>query len=177
VRLRGVLRAVSCREILGVGNQLHVAMHALFEFQDAHGGQLPALHSAADADELVAFAHRQQATAAALPADTALVVDELNVDVVRKLALYARAELPGNCAFVGGVAAQEVLKRVGKFTPLFQWMHMDHFELLDEAVPADAAPLGCRYDHQIAVFGRAIQEKIEGQRWFLVGVCHLWFFS
>ena len=66
--LRGVLRAVSCREILGVGNQLHVAMHALFEFQDAHGGQLPALHSAADADELVAFAHRQQATAAALPA-------------------------------------------------------------------------------------------------------------
>jgi ubiquitin-activating enzyme E1 len=155
---------------MGVGNQLHVAMHALLEFQDSHGGQLPALHSATDADELVAIAKRQQAAAAALPADTALVVD-LDEDFVRKFSLYARAELTGYCSFVGGIAAQEVVKRFGKFTPMFQWMQTDHFELLNDTVPADAVPLSCRYDHQIAIFGRAIQNKIEGQKWFLVGVC------
>ena len=106
---------------MGVGNQLHVAMHALLEFQDAHGGQLPAMHSGTDADELVAIAKRQQAAAAALPADTALVVD-LEEDFVRKFALYARAELTGYGSFVGGIAVQEVVKRFGKFTPMFQWM-------------------------------------------------------
>ena len=31
---------------------------------------------------------------------------------------------------------------------------MDAFELLSENVPADASPIGSRYDHQIAIFGK-----------------------
>jgi len=37
------------------------------------------------------------------------------------------------------------------------WFHFDAFELLDEKVPADAKPVGCRYDHQIAIFGKGFQ--------------------
>lgn len=73
------------------------------------------------------------------------------------------------CAFLGGVIAQEVIKRFGKYTPIHQWVHLDYFELLGESVPEGATPQGTRYDHQIAIFGSKIQEAIFKQKWFMIG--------
>lgn len=73
------------------------------------------------------------------------------------------------CAFLGGVIAQEVIKKFGKYTPIHQWVHIDYFELLSESVPEGATPQGTRYDHQIAVFGSKIQEVIFTQKWFMIG--------
>jgi ubiquitin-activating enzyme E1 len=66
----------------------------------------------------------------------------------------------------------------GKFTPARQWLYFDAVECLP-ALPADAAaaaaaaadtaPTGSRYDGQIAVFGRAFQQRVLGLRTFLVG--------
>jgi ubiquitin-activating enzyme E1 len=152
------------------GNQLHFARLALWEFQAKHGA-LPDLHSQAHADECVELAkgllaeHRAQQE----KGGAALVVDELCEKTVRRMALYARAELGGLAAFLGGVAAQEVVKKFGKYTPTHQWFHVDYFELLSDEVPADAAPRGSRYDHQIAVLGAAFQEQLGKQTWFMVG--------
>lgn len=154
----------------GTGSQLHFAYLALLEFR-ARRGALPALHSAADADECVAIAREILAAHKAAPEGEALVVDEIREQLVRQAALFARAELSGYCAFLGGVAAQELVKVFGKYTPHHQWLQSDHLELLPEdgSVPEGAAPRGTRYDHQVAVLGAAAHERITNQRWFLIG--------
>ena len=53
--------------------------------------------------------------------------------------------------------------------PIQQWLHFDAFELLGDSVPADANPVNSRYDHQIALFGKAFQDKLEAQNVFIVG--------
>eukprot|EP01084_Bolivina_argentea_P286794 492033_1 len=82
---------------------------------------------------------------------------------------YFQAELTGYCAFLGGVAAQEVVKKFGKYTPIFQWLHSDHSQFIGNEVPSDAVPVGCRYDDQISIFGQAFQRKLGSQTIFLVG--------
>ena len=61
----------------------------------------------------------------------------LKEDVLLKLALTATGNLNPMAAFLGGFAAQEVLKACsGKFSPLFQWLFFDSVEALPEPVPA-----------------------------------------
>ena len=62
----------------------------------------------------------------------------------------------------------------GKFSPIHQWLYYDAIECLPDPLPslesnADYLPTGNRYDGQIAVFGKAFQEQLLKQRWFVVG--------
>eukprot|EP01129_Flabellula_baltica_P006183 TRINITY_DN2289_c0_g1_i2.p1 TRINITY_DN2289_c0_g1~~TRINITY_DN2289_c0_g1_i2.p1 ORF type:complete len:1093 (-),score=315.17 TRINITY_DN2289_c0_g1_i2:35-3289(-) len=149
---------------MGYAEQLHFARLALWEFQ-ARNGSLPELHNAEQAQQVIDIAKE----IAADNASKELISVDINEDVIRNSSLYALAELPGTCAFLGGVIAQEVVKYWGKYTPLHQWVHFDFFELLSETVPEDAAPLGTRYEHQIAIFGKAFQDLIADQKYFMVG--------
>ena len=97
------------------------------------------------------------------------VVDRIDKKRVNTYALYFEAELTGYCAFLGGVAAQEIVKKFGKFTPIHQWLHTDHLMLVGESVPSDAIPQNSRYDHQITIFGKSFQKLISNQKIFLVG--------
>jgi len=152
------------------GGQIHIARRALWEFIDRHGGALPQLHDNKDSEECVKIAHEICEEAKKAGAEKALVLDELDEVCVRKMALYARTELVGIATFVGGVIAQETVKKFGKFTPLHQWMHMDYYELVpDDGARADAEPCSSRYDNQVAVIGRAAHEKLVNQKWFMVG--------
>uniref|UniRef100_A0A4W4EK58 Ubiquitin-activating enzyme E1 n=1 Tax=Electrophorus electricus TaxID=8005 RepID=A0A4W4EK58_ELEEL len=122
----------------------------------------------ADAETLVAMA-RQLSTDAQF--------DEFDKDVVRKLSLIANGDLAPVNAFIGGLAAQEVIKACsGKFMPLKQWLYFDALECLPEQKEGDkhlteeaCAPRNSRYDGQIAVFGSDFQEKLKKLRYFLVG--------
>jgi ubiquitin-activating enzyme E1 len=76
------------------------------------------------------------------------------------------------CALLGGIMGQEVLKACsGKFMPIKQWFYYDAIEALhDEPLSQEqVTPLGCRYDGQIMVFGREMQEKLGQLNMFLVG--------
>lgn len=66
-------------------------------------------------------------------------------------------------ATIGGIVAQEVLKACsGKFTPINQYLYYDAIECLPETdlTEEECKPLGCRYDRQIAVFGKKFQETL-----------------
>lgn len=81
-------------------------------------------------------------------------------------------------AAIGGVIAQEVMKACsGKFHPIVQWLYLDAIECLPKDKSAlteeNCKPLGCRYDGQIAVFGKDFQKKIGKLKYFIVG--KLWF--
>uniref|UniRef100_A0A8C4IK37 E1 ubiquitin-activating enzyme n=1 Tax=Dicentrarchus labrax TaxID=13489 RepID=A0A8C4IK37_DICLA len=98
---------------------------------------------------------------------------QLDEAAVQKLSYTARGDLAPMNAFIGGLAAQEVIKACsGKFMPLQQWLYFDAFECLPEVEDqlAECSRLeGTRYDGQIAVFGSAFQKKLERQKYFLVG--------
>ncbi len=55
--------------------------------------------------------------------------------------------------------------------PIKQWLHFDALECLPHQNPTEeeCKPTNSRYDGQIAVFGKAFQEKILKQKWFVVG--------
>ena len=71
--------------------------------------------------------------------------------------------------FFGGVIAQELVKLSGKFTPIQQFLNFHALDALPSETPADVAPLNSRYDDQIAIYGKAFQDKLGDLKLFMVG--------
>lgn len=142
---------------------LHVGFQAISAFKSAHG-RWPAPRDEGDAAQVLALA-KDIAT-------KTKVQDELDEKILQELAFQASGDLSPVNAFMGGFAAQEVLKACsGKFSPLVQHLYFDALESLPATKPTaeDCKPINSRHDGQIAVFGKTFQEKIENNRQFLVG--------
>mmetsp|Transcript_367 Transcript_367/g.668 ORF Transcript_367/g.668 Transcript_367/m.668 type:complete len:1049 (+) Transcript_367:70-3216(+) len=145
---------------------LHIAFRALHSFSQAHNGQLPIPGDTAHAEEVYALSVELN--------ERIKLVEDLSQfkRVICQLALCARGQISPMCALVGGIVAQEVIKACsGKFMPIRQWFYYDAAEALpDEPLPMEeVAPIGCRYDSQIAVFGRSMQASLASLNMFLVG--------
>uniref|UniRef100_A0A8U7NYH7 E1 ubiquitin-activating enzyme n=1 Tax=Corvus moneduloides TaxID=1196302 RepID=A0A8U7NYH7_CORMO len=131
---------------------LHRAWQGLHRFLRQHG-RAPRPRHQGDAAEVLALTKEVAAGA------------ELDEELVRELAFQATGDLAPVNAFIGGLAAQEVMKAVsGKFTPITQWLYFDALECLPEE-NRDTL----RYDGQIAVFGAELQAKLGAQKYFVVG--------
>ncbi|OII72057.1 ubiquitin-activating enzyme [Cryptosporidium ubiquitum] len=101
-------------------------------------------------------------------------VDSIDKDVLEKVCKYSRCCLSPMAAFLGGIAAQEIVKFVGKYTPLRQFFFFDAFEQLDLVsnevhTKEEFMPIGSRYDDQIIIFGRNFQNKLSEKNVFIVG--------
>ncbi|XP_023135555.3 ubiquitin-like modifier-activating enzyme 1 isoform X1 [Amphiprion ocellaris] len=143
---------------------LHLAFQALHSFVKKEQ-QLPRSWSQSDADSLLAIVREL---------NKVTQLENLDEAAVQTLSYTAQGDLAPMNAFIGGLAAQEVIKACsGKFTPLQQWLYFDALECLpeEEDRPAESSfsAKASRYDGQIAVFGSAFQEKLERQKYFLVG--------
>ncbi|XP_026723173.1 ubiquitin-like modifier-activating enzyme 1, partial [Athene cunicularia] len=143
---------------------MHWGWQALHRFIRQHG-RPPRPRHQGDADEVVALT-REVAPGA-----------ELDPDLLRELAFQATGDLAPVNAFIGGLAAQEVMKAVsGKFTPITQWLYFDALECLPEEnketvlSEEQCRPRNSRYDGQIAVFGAELQAKLGAQKYFVVSV-------
>lgn len=164
---------------LGKGVEVHLSIAAVLEFHESRG-HWPRLHCQDDANQVVQLAKDisdkrkdidgscwGQSIQYAFPMGEPRDLDE------KRIARYARlfsTELTGFCAFLGGAAAQEVIKASGKFTPIEQWVHHDEEALVMDESSSNVGPLfGSRYDHQIAVMGKDFQAHAANQRVFLVG--------
>uniref|UniRef100_A0A7N6C3K4 E1 ubiquitin-activating enzyme n=1 Tax=Anabas testudineus TaxID=64144 RepID=A0A7N6C3K4_ANATE len=138
--------------------QLHVGFQAIHAFQKKHN-RLPAPWS-------------QEVNSAQTGSAK---IEQLDEALIKKLSFVAAGDLAPINAFIGGLAAQEVMKAcTGKFMPIMQWLYFDALECLaeDEGVvltEEECAPRNCRYDGQIAVFGTKLQDLLAKQRYFLVG--------
>lgn len=148
---------------------LSIAFQALSAFREKNS-RLPKPRNAKDADEVFSLAK-------SIAAQNKVSEEDIQAQekVIRELAFQASGDLSPMNAVIGGFTAQEVLKACsGKFHPLVQSLYLDALE----ALPTDAektlnedetSPTGSRYDGQIAVFGKAFQQKIANFRQFLVG--------
>uniref|UniRef100_A0A8C9MQP3 E1 ubiquitin-activating enzyme n=1 Tax=Serinus canaria TaxID=9135 RepID=A0A8C9MQP3_SERCA len=144
-------------------SMLHWAWQGLHRFLRQHG-RAPRPRHQGDAAEVVALTKEVAAGA------------ELDEELVRELAFQATGDLAPVNAFIGGLAAQEVMKAVsGKFTPITQWLYFDALECLPEEnrdtllTEEQCRPRNSRYDGQIAVFGAELQAKLGAQKYFVVG--------
>lgn len=144
--------------------QLHLAFKTLHRFEKSQARK-PKPWSKEDGREFVNLAQ-------------SIVKEEgLNVDLNSELLeLFCKVSSGNLCpinATIGGIVAQEVMKACsGKFTPIYQWLYFDAIECLPESrdIPeADCQPLNCRYDGQIAVFGKEFLNKLGSQKYFVVG--------
>ncbi len=175
----------------GHGVECHLQWQAALEFQAANG-RWPRVHSGADADAVFATAQALSAAAQAKDADGGAptiwaqtytapdyvetfdakwgVPRELDAVRVKRFSRFFSCELTGLCAFVGGAAAQEVIKKTGKFTPIDQWIHHEDHALVTDESPSNTGPaVGSRYDDQISVLGKDFQRRAANARVFLVG--------
>lgn len=149
--------------------QMHLGFQAIHAFQKKHG-HLPAPWSQADGEELLALAKDVNSAQTG-----SAKVEELNESLIKKMSYVAAGDLAPVNAFIGGLAAQEVMKAcTGKFMPIMQWLYFDALECLAEEegfslTEEECAPKNCRYDGQIAVFGTKMQDLLAKQRYFLVG--------
>uniref|UniRef100_A0A671XJX4 E1 ubiquitin-activating enzyme n=1 Tax=Sparus aurata TaxID=8175 RepID=A0A671XJX4_SPAAU len=148
---------------------LHLAFQALHGFvKKEQRLPRPRYQVGEDADTLLNMVRELNAVA---------LLEELDEAAVRSLSFTARGDLAPINAFIGGLAAQEVIKLTVfcsvKFTPLRQWLYFDALECLpeegDQLEEGDFSSVCTRHDGQIAVFGPAFQEKLERQKYFLVG--------
>ena len=146
--------------------QLHVAFQAVDAFKK-ETGSLPQPGDAAAGAAVVVHA-KKIAAALANPVE----VDE---KLVATFASQAMGSMIAVCGFIGGVAAQEVMKACsGKFSPIVQHLYFDALEALpgDGSAPLDPAllqPKGNRYDGQTVVIGSELQAKLGAATYFLVG--------
>lgn len=95
-------------------------------------------------------------------------MDDLSDDVVVNATCFSGNSISPIAAFFGGIVAQEIVKKTGKYSPLKQWLHFDIFETLprDEV---NRAPMGSRYDDQVAIYGQEVQKNLEKVNLFMVG--------
>mgnify|MGYP002631617559 CR=1 FL=1 len=117
--------------------QLHLGFQALDRYRSDHGVLPPPSDAAAAAEVL----HTAQGLAKATGDEV-----DFSEQVMRNLASGARGELSPMCAFLGGIAAQEVMKAAsGKFSPVQQWLYFDAEEVTAPMPPpADPPPYASR---------------------------------
>lgn len=144
---------------------LHLGFQALSEYMSEKGGELPAPGDEQAAQAVVELARQL---------DTRKVLED-NAGAERILlhmASGSRAVLSPMCAALGGMVGQEALKACsGKFSPINGFFYLDADETLPDKLldPSLVAPANSRYDSQIAVFGKDLQEKILDLRYFIIG--------
>uniref|UniRef100_A0A7S1GCU7 Ubiquitin-activating enzyme E1 C-terminal domain-containing protein n=1 Tax=Bicosoecida sp. CB-2014 TaxID=1486930 RepID=A0A7S1GCU7_9STRA len=155
----------------GRAEQLHFAFQALADFEEDNEGKRPSTEE--DVADVVARAKRLSEACKTLNrmsgSQTALALDELDEDVVAKVARWSTADLQPVATFFGGIIAQEVVKLTGKYSPVEQWLHFDFFEAGPDATPTDTERVGSRYDDIISVWGKAFHDKMANARTFMVG--------
>jgi len=142
---------------------LHLGFQALMEYAAERGGEFP---TPGDRDAA------QAVWAKARQLDKDKVLGESSERIILHLASGSRAVLSPMCAALGGMVGQEALKACsGKFTPINGFFYLDADETLPDTLlePDLVAPTGSRYDSQIAVFGRDMQQRILDLQYFIIG--------
>jgi ubiquitin-activating enzyme E1 len=147
-------------------DHLHLAFQAIHAFRQKTG-KWPLPRDATQSGEVLALAHEIN------NARGETKVEKLDENLIRLVSHNAMGEIAPITTFVGGVAAQEVLKAVtGKYTPIKQWFYFDATEALpagDQLDPKEFQPIGSRYDAQISVLGKTLHDKVTQLTYFLVG--------
>lgn len=144
---------------------LHLGFQAIVQYMTENNGVLPAPCEQGAIQKVLDMAK-------ALDSNKILEGNDAAGRILAHLASGSRAILSPMCATLGGMVGQEVLKACsGKFSPISGFLYIDADETLPDSLAEAAlyASANCRYDSQIAVFGKDMQEKLQALQYFIVG--------
>jgi ubiquitin-activating enzyme E1 len=94
--------------------------------------------------------------------------EELNKDITKNMSRFWETSLPFMSSYFSGIVAQEIIKFNATRTPIFQWLHLDFFDLLPTQ-PVDRQFEWGKYEGQIRVFGSEVHRKLTELKVFLTG--------
>ncbi|XP_042226098.1 ubiquitin-like modifier-activating enzyme 1 [Homarus americanus] len=145
---------------------LHIAFQALHEYVRVEGS-LPRPWDDQDADKFLKVFHVVNGVSPAK-------VEDVDENIVRTFSKVSSGDVAPMNSVMGSVASQEVIKACsGKFSPVYQWLYFDAVECLpgnaSHLSPGDFSPRGSRYDAQVAVLGRQLQDRLGSFKVFVVG--------
>ena len=161
---------------------LHCAIVGLHKYFDKRG-KLPELNNLKQVEEVINFCHNYYNNAIKKDEDWIKIKNKkflkknpgikyikFDKSYITKVIQWSFSEINPICCFLGGIAAQEVIKITGKYTPIYQWLRFDFFETV-ENLPnkINRHLLNSRYDDQIAIFGQELQEKLSKLNIFMIG--------
>ncbi len=148
---------------------LHLLFKVLATYSEVNGSY-PAPGNMADASKFFALVQEVNA------ASKGYKVNENDINnnekFIKQFSLCCQGYISPICALLGGIVGQEIIKACsGKFNPIKQWFYFDASETLpSEPLPVDeVTPCNSRYDGQIMVFGKSMQQKLQQLNMFLVG--------
>ena len=147
---------------------LHLSFKHLMKYQTTHN-TLPDLNNIPTCNEVVEGARAEHKLGKEDKESWIQKCQDFDEEVVRNVARWSKSEISPVCAFLGGVVAQEIVKYTGKYTPISQWLWFDFFETVAKIGEPDRTLLNSRFDDQVAIFGREIQEKLENLNLFMIG--------
>uniref|UniRef100_A0A158R3T7 E1 ubiquitin-activating enzyme n=1 Tax=Syphacia muris TaxID=451379 RepID=A0A158R3T7_9BILA len=148
--------------------QLHLLWQALYKFEEEYG-RSPAPRSDSDVELMKEVLKSLDKSGNVSIAPT----------LIKQFSYQASGNLVPLSSIVGGIGAQEAMKAITHhMTPLKQLLYIDCIEALpghwslfdnDKLTPEDCKQENSRYGGQIAVFGKAYQEALANQKFFIVG--------
>ena len=138
----------------GISELIHREILAIHEFYGKHNNSLPELNDFKIPQEILEIVKNIYQKGK----DEKLIwIDNIKWDdkIILNLAKLAKSEISPICSFLGGIAAQEIIKYIGKYT---QFEASEIIENLPNDI--DRALKNSRYDDQIAIFGNNMQKKL-----------------
>ena len=115
------------------------------------------------------------------PAPTPFTIDSIDDVSLKTFVRLAHTELQPLSTIVGAIVAQEVVKITGKYTPIYQFLHLNALSVIatpeelqknqgaEAALPANFEPENSRYDNMIEIFGRKFVQRLRSLVVFMVG--------
>ena len=169
-------------ENINIQEILHIGLLSLFDFYDKFN-YLPEINNSKEANELFNIAknilHKKEEQNLYWVKDLENIISEsyevnfaiLFEKTIKFIANWAKAEICPISSFIGGVTAQEIIKHLGKYKPIHQWLYCDFSEIVDnlDSKNINRTLTNSRYDDQVAIFGNDIQKKLESTNIFMIG--------
>ena len=89
---------------------------------------------------------------------------------VHNIIFFSRFNLAPMCSLIGGFISQEIIKTIGKYNPINQWMFFDFYDdNFSYGMVKDQKNINNKYHDQICIFGDEIQNKLENLKIFACG--------
>ena len=158
---------------------IHCGIVALHQYYDKYN-KLPELNDIKESNIIIDFAKKFYENAVEKDLDWIKIKKKnkkikikyipFNEDYILKIIRWSKSEISPICSFLGGIVSQESFKIIGKYKPINQWIKFDFFEVVKD-IPenCDRTLLNCRYDDQIAIFGKELQNKLSKLNIFMIG--------
>lgn len=140
---------------------IYLGLHGVLDFF-AKSGRLPNPRDDDEANKCLGFAQEHMSCIKN--------IENVNIDFKTLLTMsrLARCEVTHMTSFIGGAAAQEVLKFVGKYTPLNQWLFYEATATLPNPMEK-YKKVESRYADYVAIYGEKIMKDISEMKIFMIG--------